>query len=112
MTDEILAPPEPKVLRFERRNNVMLRVWDNGKTETYEVCKSINAAKRLSITLQKQGFRVVVDKEAKNFIKPTKRHKVVTKEQSRKKTARVGPRLTDEEGKALERHLLRSVKAR
>lgn len=112
MTEEITAPPEPKLTHYERRNNVMLAVFDRGPAQTHTVCKSINEAKKLSVTLQKSGAKVRVDKDAKNFIKPVKRHKVLTKKQSVKQTARVGPRLTEEEGKALERHLLKSVKAR
>jgi len=115
MTDEkTTAPPEPVLTHYERRNNVMLAVFDRGPAQTHTVCKSINEAKRLSVTLQKAGAKVKVDKEASNdsFNRKVRKHKVLTKSQSTKKTARVGPRLTEEEGKALERHLLRSVKAR
>lgn len=111
MTEEnVAAPPEPKLTHYERRNNVMLAIYDVGPTKTHKVCSSINEAKKLSVALQKTGARVVVDKEAKNFIKPVRRHKVVSKNQSVKKTARIGPRLTEDEAKALERSLLRNVK--
>lgn len=112
MTEEIVKEPDPVLTHYERRNNVMLEVYDRGPVKTHKVCDSINQAKKLSVTLQKSGKKVVVDKEACNFHKPIKRHKVITKHQSVKKTARVGPRLTEEEGKALERHLLKSVKVR
>jgi len=104
------APPEPKLTHYERRNNVMLEVYDSGQPKTHRVCGSINEAKKLSRALQKTGKKVMVDKECQNFFKPVRRHKVITKNQSVKKTLRVGPRLTEDEAKALERSLLRDVK--
>jgi hypothetical protein len=110
MTEEAVAPPEPKITHYERRNNVMLAVFDVGPAQTHKVCESINEAKRLSVSLQKSGKVVKVDKECQNVHKPVRRHKVVTKAQSVKKTLRAGPRMTEDEGKALERHLLKNSK--
>lgn len=104
------APPEPKLTHYERRNNVMLAVYDSGKTDTHKVCGSINEAKKLSRTLQKSGKAVKVDKECQNIHRPVRRHKVITKSQSVKKTLRAGPRLSEDEARDLERALLRDVK--
>lgn len=111
MTEEVKeAATEPELTHYERRNNVMLAVYDSGKTDTHKVCESINEAKRLSRSLQKTGKTVKVDKECQNVHRQVRRHKVITKNQSVKKTLRVGPRLTEDEAKALERSLLRDVK--
>lgn len=101
------APPEPQITHYERRNNVMLEVYDIGPVRTHRVCASINEAKRLSRILQSSGKKVKVDHTVDNVHKPVRRHKVITKSQSVKKTLRAGPRLTEDEAKALERHLLR-----
>lgn len=97
---------EPKLTHYERRNNVLLAVFDTGPTQVHTVCRSINAAKRLSVELQKAGCRVVVDKDARNFIRPVRRHKMVTKKQSQKKVMQAGPRLTEDEARELERYLI------
>jgi hypothetical protein len=115
MTDEKNeAPPEPVLTHYERRNNVMLAVFDRGPVQTHTVCKSINEAKKLSVALQKTGAKVKVDKDSLNcnMNRKVRRPKVVTKSQSVKKILCAGPRLTEDEAKALERHLLRSAKER
>jgi hypothetical protein len=111
MTEEVKPelPPEPKFTHYERRNNVMLKVFDNGKSETHQVCGSINLAKKLSITLQKTGAKVRVDKEACNFHKPVRKHKVLTKSQSINKSVLAGPRMSAEDALSLARALGRSL---
>ncbi len=107
--NEVVAPTEPKLTHYERRNNVMLAVFDIGPAQTHQVCGSINEAKKLSRELQKTGKVVKVDKDCRNFHRPVRRHKIVTKSQSVKRIVHVGSRLTVAESRELLAGLSRAI---
>lgn len=104
--EEVKAPPEPVWTHYERRNNILLDVHDNGQTKTYKVCDSINQAKRLSRELQKKGMVVKVDHAAEARHRPRRRTKVITKKQSAPKILKAGPRLDPAVAKEFERSLI------